>query len=66
MYNFQHKLNSLGLEIPSILLPKPENMKKWPVIACDQFTQDRNYWEKAKSFVGGAPSTLNLIFPEVF
>jgi hypothetical protein len=41
-------------------------MRKWPVIACDQFTQDRDYWEKVKSAAAGAPSTLNLIFPEVF
>jgi len=41
-------------------------MRKWPVIACDQFTQDRDYWEKAKAAVADAPSTLNLIFPEVF
>ena len=61
-----HKLNSLGIEIPSILLPKAEYMDKWPVIACDQFTQDRGYWEKTKNIVAGSPSSLNLIFPEVF
>ena len=41
-------------------------MRKWPVIACDQFTQDRDYWEKVSIEIDGAPSTLNLIFPEVF
>ena len=41
-------------------------MQKWAVIACDQFTQDRDYWERAKAIADGAPSTLNLIFPEVF
>jgi len=41
-------------------------MRKWPVIACDQYTQDRDYWEKVKNTVAGAPTTLNLIFPEVF
>jgi len=57
------------LEIPSILLPRfsPDfDMQKWPVIACDQFTQDRSYWEKVKIAAAGMPSTLNLIFPEAF
>ena len=66
MNDAKYKLNALGLEIPSILLPKDADMQKWPVIACDQYTQDRDYWEKAKSFVSGSPSSLNLIFPEVF
>jgi len=69
--NYQQKFNRLGLEVPFILLPKsaqsssPE-LAKWAVIACDQFTQDRDYWEKAKAAAAGSPSALNLIFPEVF
>jgi len=68
MNNYRQRLNSIGIEIPSILLPKTKtaDFKKWPVIACDQFTQDRDYWEKVKSAAAGAPSTLNLIFPEAF
>lgn len=66
MSNYRQKLNSLGLEIPSILLPENMDSAKWAVIACDQFTQDRNYWEKAKTIAKGSPSTLNLVFPEVF
>jgi len=69
--DYKQKLNQLGLEVPFILLPKsaqtsPSELAKWPVIACDQFTQDRDYWEKAKTIAAGSPSTLNLIFPEVF
>jgi len=66
MNEYRQRLNSTGVEIPSILLPQGVDMRKWPVIACDQFTQDRDYWEKVKSAVSGAPSTLDLIFPEVF
>jgi hypothetical protein len=62
----RQKLNSLGLDIPSILLPKTGNPEKWAVIACDQFTQDRDYWNDIKKFAGDDPSTINLIFPEVF
>ena len=59
-------MSSLGIEIPSVLLPQSEDLRKWSVIACDQFTQDRLYWEKVKTEVEGASSTLNMIFPEVF
>jgi len=41
-------------------------MEKWPVIACDQFTQDRLYWQNVNNIVCGSPSTLNMIFPEVY
>ncbi|MDR2543533.1 MAG: DUF1015 domain-containing protein [Treponema sp.] len=65
-----NKLNLMGLEIPSILLPNNHlamtNLEKWAVIACDQYTQDFDYWERVKTFTEDAPSTLNLIFPEVF
>ena len=33
------------LRIPRMLLPR-EGFDKWAVIACDQFTQDRAYWER--------------------
>ncbi|MBQ8849906.1 MAG: DUF1015 domain-containing protein [Clostridia bacterium] len=39
---------------------------KWAVVACDQFTSEPEYWQKAESYVGGAPSTLRLILPEVY
>ncbi len=58
---------SLGLGIPEILLPKKgTDLTKWAVIACDQFTSDPTYWKKVSTLVGQAPSTLNLIFPEVY
>jgi hypothetical protein len=66
MYNYRQRLNCLGIEIPSILLPQNSYLSKWPVIACDQFTQDHGYWEKIKTAVQGSPSSLNLIFPEAF
>jgi hypothetical protein len=51
-----------------ILLPDFNKIdaKKWAVIACDQFTSEPHYWESAKEFIGGAPSTLDLILPEVY
>lgn len=48
-----------------ILLPKGEYMEKWPVVACDQFTSQPEYWQKLRKMIGTAPSAINCILPEV-
>ncbi|MDI9394925.1 MAG: DUF1015 domain-containing protein [Euryarchaeota archaeon] len=53
------------LHVPHILLPEA-NWKEWAVIACDQHTQDMDYWKRVEDFVGDSPSTLNLIYPEIY
>lgn len=53
------------LHVPRILLPK-DNWEKWAVIACDQHTQDLEYWKRVEEFVGNTPSTFNLIYPEIY
>ncbi len=56
-----------GIRIPHILLPeKSIDLRKWAVIACDQFTSQPDYWQRVREYVGSAPSTYNLILPEVF
>ncbi len=51
-----------------ILLPRlgAEGMSKWSVVACDQYTGEPEYWEKAREIVGNSPSALDLILPEVY
>ena len=49
-----------------ILLPGHGAEETWSVIACDQFTSDRAYWEQAEETVGDAPSALRLILPEAY
>ena len=49
----------------NILLPK-QNFEAWSVIACDQFTSNEEYWESVKTAAGENPTTLNLIYPEVY
>lgn len=49
-----------------ILIPKNCDFKKWSVVACDQYTSEPEYWEDVSDIVGDAPSTLELIFPEVY
>ena len=47
-----------------LLIPQEKYMAKWPVIACDQFTAEPEYWEQTARFVGKDPSTYHMIFPE--
>lgn len=52
--------------IPQIYLPAVDDLGAWATIACDQYTSDGAYWQKLENFVGDKPSTLNLIFPEIY
>lgn len=49
-----------------IMLPAKEDMEKWAVIACDQFSSEPEYWARAEKTVGEVPSTLRLIVPEAY
>lgn len=51
----------------NILLPNDDiDMEKWSVIACDQFTSQADYWDAVEKYVDDAPSTLNVVFPEIY
>jgi hypothetical protein len=57
----------IALQVPRIILPRPGlALDQWAVIACDQYTAQPQYWEKVKRQTNGAPSTLNLVFPEAY
>lgn len=58
------KFEKLGFYPADILLPKGQDMTKWAVVACDQFTSEPEYWEAVENQVGDAPSTLRLILPD--
>lgn len=59
--------DKIGVQVPQVLLPKEgTDMQRWAVIACDQYTSDRAYWQRLAEQTAGVPSTLELIFPEVF
>jgi hypothetical protein len=56
-----------GFRSPHLLLPRAGiDMRKWAVIACDQYTSEPEYWQRVAREVGDAPSTLQLIFPEAY
>ncbi|MBQ1245264.1 MAG: DUF1015 domain-containing protein, partial [Clostridia bacterium] len=58
------KFEKLGFYPADILMPKGQDMNKWAVVACDQFTSEPEYWQAVEEKVGADPSTLRLILPE--
>lgn len=60
-------MNSTAFHSADILIPNDKvDMSKWAVIACDQYTSEPEYWDAVTAEVGGAPSTLSLILPELY
>ncbi len=60
-------ISDLGFAVPDILIPQQgSDLKKWAVIACDQYTSEPEYWKSAEGEAGDAPSALNLVLPEVY
>ena len=50
-----------------ILVPSEKvDFEKWSVVACDQYTSQPDYWQGVEKTVGGAPSSLKIVFPEVY
>ena len=43
-----------------------KTMEAWPVVACDQYTAQKDVWQAAYDFVGSRPSALRLIIPEAY
>lgn len=67
MYNYKNVLSELGVQVPNIMLPDSKyELEKWAVVACDQYTSERSYWEKVADITKGSPSTYDIIFPEVY
>ncbi|MBR4071024.1 MAG: DUF1015 domain-containing protein [Clostridia bacterium] len=53
-----------------ILLPdfdvNSADWQKWALIACDQFTSQKDYWDEVDKFIGDAMSTYSLVLPEAY
>ena len=58
-------MKNLPIKPSDILVPK-NNFEKWSVIACDQFTSNREYWDDVKNTVGDYPSTYKITLPEIY
>ena len=61
----KEKLLELGVCVPNVLLPK-DGFDKWSVVACDQYTSQKEYWQEVEQIVGDSPSAFNIILPEVY
>ena len=59
-------MTETGLYPAEILIPEGVDMEKWACVACDQFTSEKDYWDKLTAFVGNAKSTLKLTLPEIY
>ena len=49
-----------------IWLPASKWLANWPVVACDQYSAQPEYWEAVAQRVGNDPSALHLILPEAY
>lgn len=49
-----------------ILIPQTDDLTAFSVVACDQYTSEPEYWDSVKSIVGDKPSSLNMVFPEIY
>lgn len=49
-----------------LLLPKAVPTEQWCVVACDQYTAEPEYWERAREIAGDGPSALHLVYPECY
>lgn len=59
--------DSIWIKVPEIYLPNSDvDLNKRSVVACDQYTSQPDYWEDIKNTIWNNPSTLNIIFPEVY
>jgi uncharacterized protein (DUF1015 family) len=60
-------MECIGISAPKIIFPSKEiDLNKWSVVACDQYTSQKEYWEEVEKFVGNNPSTFHMILPEVY
>lgn len=48
-----------------ILIPASASVSDWAVIACDQYTSDRAYWDELGRTLK-PPTALELVFPECY
>lgn len=61
------QMRSYGLSTADILLPKKgSDFYRWAVVACDQYTSQKEYWKKVEEITKGVKSSYKLIYPECY
>ncbi len=65
--SIDERLAAVSVRVPDVLVPVDGvDLSRWAVVACDQYTSQPDYWAAADAWVGDDPSTLRLVFPEVY
>ena len=65
--NEMNGFEGLCVQPGRFLLPREgESMETWAVVACDQYTAQKDKWEQADALAAGNPSALRLIIPEAY
>ncbi len=60
-------MHDLHIHTGAFLLPAPHtDPTAWACVACDQYTSQPEYWQKAEAVAGTGPSALHLVLPEVY
>ena len=55
-----------GLKPDDLYLPaQGVDLRRWAVVACDQYTSQPDYWRRVAEYVGESPSTLHIVQPEI-
>ena len=56
MRTTREKLASVGAAVPRLWFPQQQvNLQKFAVVACDQYSAQKEYWDAVQNFVGSAP-----------
>ncbi len=58
-------MSKISFSKADILIPKNID-GNWPVIACDQYTSEKEYWEDVKKITDGSFTALNMVLPECY
>ncbi|MGL4347145.1 MAG: DUF1015 domain-containing protein, partial [Chitinophagaceae bacterium] len=65
--HIQQSFAEVAIQLSNILLPNKDiDYSKFAVIACDQYSANKNYWEEVKLGIGNSPSSFNIILPEAY
>ena len=61
------RTNDCPVRPADILIPDAKvPIDTWGTVACDQFTQDPDYWRRVEARTAGVPSTAHLMLPEIY
>ncbi len=65
--DIEKRMEKFGIRSADILVPNKEvDLEKWAVVACDQYTSQPEYWQELDLEIKDSPSTLRIIYPEVY